>query len=136
MDGISHSCEVLYNTIIVGSLNHYTGHASFGEFPLQVIAVGDTVALCNADNVDAMIVGVGINHSARLWVKGFAYQHFRGFLCCAECHHHGLGRSGGTVVKRSIRDVHARELGHHALVFKDIVERALRYFGLIGRVTG
>ena len=136
VDGVGHSGEVLDNTIVVGCLHHHACHTALSEFLLQVVVVGHAIFLGNAHDVDAMIVCIGVDHPARLRVKGFAHQHLRGFLCRTECHHHGFGRGGGTVVERGIRDVHARQFGHHALVFKDVVERALRDFRLVRRVAG
>ena len=136
VDGVGHSCEVLDNTIVVGCLYHHACHTALSEFLLQIIAVGHAILLGNAHDVDAMEMSIGIDHPARLRVKGFAHQHLCGFLGGTECHHHGFGRGGGTVVERSIRDVHASQFGHHALVFKNVVERALRDFRLIRSIAG
>ena len=82
-----------------------------------------------------MEVGVGVDNPTNFRVEGFADEHLCGFLGSAECHHHGFGSCCGTIVHGSIGDVHARELGHHALVFKDVVEGALGNLCLVRRIA-
>ena len=80
--------------------------------------------------------GIGVEHTARLGVQAGRYQYLVLLLSSRHRHHHRLGTGGGTVVHRGIRDVHARELSHHALVLKDIVQGALRDLSLIRGVRG
>ena len=78
--------------------------------------------------------GIGLEYLAGLRIQTSRHQYLILFLTCSNSHHHGLSSSGSTIVHRGISDVHPCQLGHHTLVLKDIVKRALRDFCLIGSV--
>ena len=71
------------------------------------------------------IMGVQPAREDRLAALGDALSHQHRFRC-----------RGGTVIKRGIRHIHARQQRNLGLEFEQILERALRDFRLIGRVAG
>ena len=59
------------------------------------------------------------------------------FVGGVERHEDGLGQSGRAVIERCVGHLHAGQLAHHGLVFKNSGQRALAGLGLvrgIGRI--
>ncbi len=54
----------------------------------------------------------------------------------AVCHHHRFGRGTAAVVHGGVRHLHAGDERHLGLKLEEILQRALRHLGLIGRVGG
>jgi hypothetical protein len=49
-------------------------------------------------------------------------------------HEGGFGRRGGAVVKRSVGDIHPRQVRHHGLELENGLKRPLAHFGLVRRI--
>ena len=73
----------------------------------------------------ALVQGVSGEHLTDLRIHALGHQHLVLLLAGRHRHHHSLSSSRAAVVHRSVGDVHARQLSHHRLVLKDIVQRAL-----------
>ena len=136
MTEVGKPAVVLDDAEVIGLLDHHTGHAALCQQRLKALPRGDAVDGSNHLQFDVVEVGVGLDDGKRLGVDGFRDEHLALLLTGGHRHHHGLGRCGRTVIHRGVRDVHARQLGHHRLILKDIVQRALRDLGLIRRVRG
>ncbi len=133
---IGHTVEVFDDAIAVGLLDNKTGHATLVEQLGQRGKIGDTIDLRNAHDLYALEMGIGIYHGSYLGVDGFGQQDAVGLLANGNGHHGSLGRGRSAIVHRGIRHLHACKPRHEGLVFKDIVECALRYLSLVRRVTG
>ena len=82
-----------------------------------------------------MVVGIGADHVEHLGEERLRDNDAVALaLGRGHTHHHGFGRGRGAVVHRCVRHVHARETRHHRLVFKDVLQCALRNLRLVGRV--
>ena len=123
--GLGEAREVLDDAIDIRLLHHHTGHTALGESGLQVVDVGHTILRGDGLQFDTLMQGVGVEHLTCLGIQGTRHQHLILFLAGGHGHHHGLGSGSRTVVHRGVADVHARQFGHHTLIFKDIMERAL-----------
>ena len=134
--GIGDACIVLNDTEIVGLLHDDTGNAAFSQLFVKCLSVESTILGRNELDGEAVEVGIGIDHAAHLRINGLSNQHASSLLGIAPRHHGSLGCGGGTVVHRSVRDVHTREFRNHGLILKDIVQRALRDLSLIRCVGG
>ena len=83
---------------------------------------------CQARRIGAHRLGIMRMQTAR--------QTSLAALGYAARHQHGLGGRGRAVIHRGVRDLHAGEQRHLGLEFEQDLQRALRDFGLIGRVGG
>ena len=69
-------------------------------------------------------------------MDAFGDEHFARAAGDAERHQHRFGDGGAALVEAGVGDVHARELGHHRLVFVDDLQRSLARLGLVRGVGG
>jgi hypothetical protein len=120
----------------LGAAHDHAGHIVGGHFGLKVGLVGHAVALVDGHHLHAVILGIGLYHAGHNRVYRGRDEHLVALAACGAGHHHGLGSGGATVIHRGVAHFHACELGHHALVLKDVLQGALRNFGLIGGVGG
>ena len=56
--------------------------------------------------------------------------------CQAVGHEHGLGGRGRAVIHGGVGDLHAGQVGDLGLELEEVLQRALRNLGLVGRVAG
>ena len=136
MDGIGNTRVVFHYAIVVGLLDDNTCHATCGQFFFKSFAVECTVLGGNEVERNAVEVGVGIYNATYLWVEGLTNEDAGCLLGIAPRHHHRLSSGGSTVVHRSIADVETCQFGNHRLIFKNVVQRALRNLSLIGGIGG
>ena len=136
MASVGNAREVFDDAISVGLLNDDASHATLVEELTHSIEIGSAISLRNGNDIHAMEVGVGFNHFCNLWVYCGGNQHLIAFLCSSYCHHGSFGCGCRAIIERGIGNVHACELSHHALVFENVVESALRYLSLIRSVAG
>ena len=102
MDHVGHTCKVLNDAIVVRRLYNNACNATFCEFCLKVVFVGNAIGFTNSDDVNAMEVGVCIDNTSHLRVNGRADQHLVGFLGCGESHDDSFGRGCGAIVHGSV----------------------------------
>ena len=117
--------EVLNDAIYVGLLNNDASHAALSQLGLKVLPCGHSVRNGQHHQLNPLVQGVGLQHLVGIRIDGTSHQHFVCLLARCYCHHHCLGTGRRAVVHRGVRYVHARQLGHHALVLKNVVQRAL-----------
>ena len=136
MTSVGKTGIVFYDSIGIWLENHHTSNIASRELGFKRREVGNTILLWNHLHLDAMLPGILPQHHVSICCYGLRYQYLVLFLTSSHSHHHSLGTSGRAIVHRGIRDVHTRQFGHHRLIFKDIVQCALRYLSLIGSVRG
>ena len=108
--------------------------AAFSDFLVESAAVENTTLSRHKLDGEAVEVRVSLDDAAHLWVHRLAHQDAVCLLGVAPSHHGSFRRSGCAVVHRGVCNVHARQLCNHRLILEDVVERALRYLGLVRRV--
>ena len=79
----------------------------------------------NHVNLDALVLGIGLEHTQYIGADSLAHQHAVALLGIGDCHHHGLGSGSCAVIHRGVAYLHTGQLGHHALVLKDVLQGAL-----------
>ena len=130
-----HTTQILNNTIIVRLLHDHAGNTTLIESILHLTKVGDALVLRDFFHNHAMEMSIGIKHFSYFRVDSCRHQYGLGMVTDSTGHHRCLSRGCGTVVHRRIAYLHVSQSSHHCLIFKDIVEGALRDLGLIGRVA-
>ena len=133
---VGQTAKVLHDSIVVGLCHNHAGHVLFGQQAAHFGTVGRSTCGGNLHQVYTMELGIGFHHGTHGGVDGSRDEHAVALLGGSHTHHHGFGGSRRTVIHGSVREVHAGEVGHHGLVFEDILQCALRYFGLVGSVRG
>ena len=132
--GVGDTCVIFDDAVVVGLLHDESCHAAFSDFLVESAAVENTINSRHKLDGEAMEVRVSLDDATHLWVHRLAHQDAVCLLGVAPSHHGSFRRSGCAVVHRGVCNVHARQLCNHRLILEDVVERALRYFGLIRRV--
>ena len=132
--GVGNACIVLDDAVVVGLLHDESCHAALSKFLVESLAVENTIGCRHELNWEAVEVRISLDDAAHLWVHRLAHQDAVCLLGIAPSHHGSFRRGGCAVVHRGVGNVHARQLCNHRLILEDVVERALRYLGLIGRV--
>jgi len=122
----------------IGALHHHAGGrraAATGERRgLDADVVGEQ-SLSREGEPHAL--GVGAHHRPVLGVEAGGEED--GLPLAppgVQRHQHRFGRGRGAGIVGGVRGVHAGEARDHGLILEDRLQRALRYFGLIGRVGG
>ena len=112
---------VFYNAIIVRLLYNNSCYAATLKTLVHTCLVGCAFIGFNQFDVKSMEVGVCLYNVQHLRVYRLGYKHSICLLGSCHSHNGSLGSCSRAVVHRSVRYIHAGKLGHHALVFKDIV---------------
>ena len=122
--------------------NDHAGHRAFGICQhalesLEVRRAGSRSFGHKRDLIGHEIPAAEVGAQGLAVVRVHAAAHEHAFTPRGPAAHQGaFRRRGCPVVMRGRNHVHARQLGHHRLVFVDGLERALTDLGLVGRVGG
>ncbi len=127
---------VLEYAVEIGCGNYHSGNISLLQLLLQVGYVGATVALRYLIHRHTMVAGVCVHHLAGGGIEGSRHQYAVAFAAVGNGHKHCFSSGCRAVIHRCVAHLHTRKGAHHALVFKYILERTLRYLGLVGGVGG
>ena len=119
------SGKVLNDAVVVGLCHQHASNIVGFEQCLYGAHVCNALLGRNLDEVHAMELGIRLHHSHHGRVECLGDEHTVALLGGRHAHHHCLGGGGGTVVHGSVGDVHAGEVGHHALVLEDVLQCAL-----------
>ena len=125
MGSVGISGIVFHDAITVRLLYDYSGNTLLRYLLLEIRFVGDAIVFLHHHDVHAVELGVCLHHGEHLLVYGFRNEHRVTLLSCSHSHHHSLCSGCGTVIHRSVRNIHACQFSHHRLIFEDVVERAL-----------
>ena len=134
MAAIGHAVEIFYNTIIIGLGHNDAGYVAGRKLGLQIVLIGAPLLFGKHDRLHAVELGIRAHHAQNGRRQRGRQKHLVALPGSRHRHEHGLGRGRGAVVHTCIREVHSRQLGHHRLIFEDILQRALGNLSLIGGI--
>ena len=125
MNFVGKTGEVFNDAVVVGLSHHDASHVARCQFASDGFAVGESVSGGNLHEFHAVEFRVGSHHVQHAGIEGRGDEHLVALLGGSDTHQHCLGGGGGAVIHGSVGDVHAGEVSHHRLIFKDILQRSL-----------
>ena len=134
VDGVGEACEVFDDAVAVGLRQYHAGDVPLGELFLHVVKRGYAPIFGYLADDYSVVAGVGVENGAHGRKQSRADQNAVAAAGGGDTHHHGLGGGRSGVVHRGVADVEACQRRHHRLIFEDILQGALRDFGLIGGI--